>query len=160
MNKNKLKKHLKPSSVSISVNTKLYPLEAIYGASYNFIDQAYIFLDGDPSKKVNIKLKLKPNAISQFKNIQELKKEFLNELLNTAWRYQISHENKNLREFILGTALLGSLSQLNPSEKFFTDTKSVIEKPNEEEEIPDPLGIAIPWEEKFKPSKRTKTKKE
>ena len=152
MNKNKLKKQ--SNEVSISVDPKIYPLDAIYGASYNFIDQAYIFLDGDLNKKIDIKLKLKPDVPSKFTNIQEFKKAFLNELLNTTWRYQISQENKNFREFILGTALLGSLGQLNPSEKFFTDTKSVIkeleEEKGNEEELNDPLGIAVPWEEKHK----------
>jgi len=155
-------------SVELVLNPKIYPLEAIYAASYAFIDKLYIFLDGDPNSKIKIKLTPKTANSSLNQNSNSLKEEFLNELVNHTLRYQISKENKNLREFILGTALLGSLGQLNPSEKFFTDTKSVreelekeemtgkelIEEPEEKETFEDPLGIAVPWEEKFKPHKK------
>jgi hypothetical protein len=76
----------------------------------------------------------------------------------------------------VGTALLGSLNKLNPSEEFFTDLESLTveltstsqnkeedgeelfenEEEGENEDVldenftfEDPLGIAVPWEEKF-----------
>lgn len=153
-------------SVELVLNPKIYPLEAIYAASYAFIDKLYIFLDGDPNSKIKIKLTPKTANSSLNQNSNSLKEEFLNELVNHTLRYQISKENKNLREFILGTALLGSLGKLNPSKDFFTDKDSINEEldkvqdrdetfSNESETaFDDPLGIAVPWEEKFKPHKK------
>jgi len=156
----------------ISVNTKTYPLEAIFGASYVFINKAYIFLDGDPEKKIDIKLKLKPESLNYFQNIKELKGEFLNELLNFSWRHRISKENKQLREYIVGAALLGATGEANiyrqtdssieeNAIKAINDKAKTITDAISENEIDDsfddPLGIAVPWEEKFqkKGSKKT-----
>jgi len=172
----------KTKEIIISLDFKLYPLEAIYNTAYNFIDRAYLFLDtkGNPIEKITIAIKPK-SAETKF-NLADLKKEFFNELLDNVLRYQIAKENKTIREFIVGTALLGSLKKLNPSEEFFTDVESLIKElaqttPNEEGEdkkmiedeenieeereisekdltFKDPLGIAIPWEEKFQPKKQ------
>ncbi|MGB9707514.1 MAG: His-Xaa-Ser system protein HxsD [Microgenomates group bacterium] len=160
----------KDLEIKIILETKIYPLEAIYLSAYNFIDKAYVFLDGDPNDKIIIELKLKPD-IKQFKNAKELEKEFMNELIHETLRYQISQENQVLREFIIGTALLGSLSQLKPSEQFFEDVerikkeiineiekneeKSVEENEENNEIFEDPLGIAIPWEQKFGKQQKT-----
>jgi len=148
----------------ISVNTKTYPLEAILGASYVFINKAYIFLDGDPEKKIDIKLTLKPESLNYFQNIKELKKEFLNELLNFSWRHQISKDNKQLREYIVGAALLGATGGTNIyqrtgssiaedavkviDDKAKTITEAIADN-KIEDSFDDPLGIAVPWEEKF-----------
>lgn len=173
----------KNKEVIISINPKIYPLEVIYNTSYNFIDRAYIFLDGDPS--TSIKIRIKPKSVDDTKSFLKLKNDFMNELVDNALRYQITQKNKILREFIVGTALLGSLGKLNPSEEFFTDVQflmkeltsnsnkkdtQLVNKDNEfednnEEELEeeskwdDPLGIATPWEEKFQPNKKINTKK-
>ncbi len=158
----------------ISVNTKTYPLEAIFGASYVFINNAYIFLDGDPEKKIDIKLKLKPESLNSFQNIKELKGEFLNELLNFSWRHRISKENKQLREYIVGAALLGATggggiyrqtdSSIEEDTIKAIDHKAktiaeVIAENEIDNSFDDPLGIAVPWEEKFqkKGSKKTES---
>lgn len=165
--------------IVISVKTSIYPLDAIYGASYAFIDKAYIFLDSDTENKINIRLKLKLDAIHYFKTLKELKDEFLNELLNFSLRQRISKENKQLREYIVGAALLGATGEINiyqnrsqtennqPIEVIgegkSLDAKNVDQDTlikNEDEDTPseeinvtesfdDPLGIAVPWEEKF-----------
>lgn len=147
--------------VKIIVDAKIYPLEAIYGASYVFLDKAYVFLDGDPEKKIDVTLKLKPGSL--FEDAKTLKGEFLNELLNASWRYQISKENKNLREYIVGAALLGTTGEI----KLYHDEPDIEDEEREIEdevevkgdgqidvfgqnaEFDDPLGIAVPWEEKF-----------
>jgi len=168
--KDKIKPSIsKKKSIDLVFDSKIYPLEAIYIASYIFIDNFYIFLDGDPNSKIKVKLTPKTNNSSSNQNLNNTKEEFLNELLNCTLRYRISKENKNLREFILGTALLGSVGKLNPSEDFFEDERSlakeleqlqaadeIISDENEDENgvvFDDPLGIAVPWEEKFKNNK-------
>lgn len=147
-------------SLDIVLDTKLYPLEAIYAASSVFLDKAYLFLDGNPATQVKVTLTLKDASFFP-RGLAQLKKEFLNEILNYSLRYLIAQKNKNLRDFILSTALLGSLGELNPSEDFFHNEEFLAEELQEtelekKEETPsvvfeDPEGIAIPWEEKFQP---------
>jgi len=166
----------KQNEIIITLDSAIYPLEAIYNTAYNFIDRAYLFLDGkgEPIKEVIVTIK--PKTTTDKKELLELEQEFLNELLDNVLRYQIAKENKTIREFIVGTALLGSLNKLNPSEEFFTDLESLTveltstsqnkeedgeelfenEEEGENEDVldenftfEDPLGIAVPWEEKF-----------
>jgi len=147
----------------ISVNPQLYPLEAIYNACYMFLDKAYIFLDGDSKKKINIRLKLKPSSDKQYKNNQELKEEFLNELLNAGLRYQISSNNRELREHIVSSALMGALQKSDIYDKLENAVELAEAKEQEEDskegKFEDPLGIATPWEEKFKAEKKKSKKR-
>ena len=117
------------------INSKLYPLEAVYGAAYVFLDKAYFRLDGDPEKEITVQIKSK-EKLSR-KGLENLASDFLNELLNYSLRYKISKNNRKIREYIIGTALLSALG-----ENLEEETKEDWQK--------DALGIAIPWEEKYK----------
>jgi len=134
----KLKNYLK-----ISLDSKIYPLEAIYGACYVFIDRAYLFLDGDPQGKIQVFIKRKDN--SGGRKIDQLAGEFKNELLNYILRNKVAKSNKKIREYIISQALL---SPVYPFE----------ENLQEEDYLEDPLGISQTWEEKFQ-DKKTKSKK-
>jgi len=127
----KSKINQKENQIVFLLNTKTYPLEAIYSTAYVFLDRAYVFLDGDPAKEVIIFLKGKRKLNK--KQLQALKGEFCNELLNYLLRVEIAKRNKKIREFIIGTALVSAL----PFSK-------------------DPLEIAIPWEKKYKKSSKKK----
>lgn len=125
------------NKIVVSVSPKLYPLESVYGAAYVFLGRAYVFLDGDPKKEVHIHLKGK-KELSE-KEMENLADEFLNELLNCGLRYQISKENQKIREYIVGAALIGI------SGEKIDESIGAEEKEWED----DPLGIAVPWEEKY-----------
>jgi len=71
---------IKSNTIRFSLNLQSYPLEAVYGASYVFIDKAYLFLDSQSSRKIEISLKGKKKLTK--KQLDNLKGEFLNELLN------------------------------------------------------------------------------
>jgi len=71
----------KKNELIISLNPKIYPLEAIYGTCYIFIDRAYLFLDGNLNKEVKVFLKGKKELSP--KELEKLAGEFKNELLNT-----------------------------------------------------------------------------
>lgn len=128
--------------LKLVVNPKLYPISAIYGAAYVFIDKVYIYLDGDPSKKIEIYFKPKEN-LSQ-KDLEALAGDFENELLNYALREQIVKSNQKIREHIITQALLSPLYS-------FSELES---KAEDENYLEDPLGIAQTWEERFGPAKR------
>jgi len=122
------------NQTKILVNPKLYPLEAVYGAAYVFLDKAYLRLDGNPEKKITVQIKGKENLNK--KGLENLANDFLNELLNYSLRYRISKNNKKIREYIVGTALL------------FASGEDLEEKTKEDWQKDD-LGIAVPWEEKY-----------
>ncbi|XOA42781.1 MAG: His-Xaa-Ser system protein HxsD [Candidatus Nealsonbacteria bacterium] len=133
----KLKINKSENKIIVSVNPKLYPFQALYGAAYVFLDRAYVYLDGDPKKEIHIHLKGKKKLTK--KEIKTLADEFLNELLNYSLRYHISKDNRKIREYIVGAALIGASGE---------DTKKLIQSDKKDWQK-DPLGIAIPWEEKY-----------
>lgn len=130
--------------MEIKLSSKIYPVEAILNACYQFIDRAYIFLDSDP-KGTQVKVSFKDKSGDSKKHLEVLKGEFMNELLHSALRYEVSKNNKKIREYIVGRALYSVLPSL--------DTVSSNDKINYKE---DPLGIAKPWEKKYGKQKKCK----
>lgn len=132
----------KKNELVISLNPKIYPLEVVYGTCYVFIDRAYLFLDGNPEKEIKVFLKGKEEL--SLKKLERLAGEFKNELLNYTLRISIAKNTKKIRETIVERALFSVL----PHEQ-------ELKKINEPEQInkkrieDDPLGIAVPWEEKY-----------
>jgi len=128
--------------VKIRLNSRIYNLEAILSACYAFIDRAYIFLDSDcKGEKIIVSLKSKKKISKKISRF--LKEEFKNELLHCCLRYKISRSSKKIREYIVGRALY---SVLPDSDLFSSDKELDYQK--------DPLGIAMPWEEKNKRNKK------
>lgn len=129
-------------AIKISLNSKVYDLEAVLNASHAFIERAYIFLDSDSSGK-QLKVRIKPKKRLPAKALNSLRDEFMNELLQSLLRYKISKNNKKIREYIIGRALYSMVSvsdSLGPEDKL--DYKD------------DPLGIAVPWEKKYGKNKK------
>lgn len=125
--------------MKIVLSKNLYPMEAIINTSYFFLDRCYISLDED-SNKASITVSLKSKKRETKKSEEKLKDEFMNELLNCSLRYQISRNNKKVREYIIGRALYTP----------FTNSEFDLLEDNKELDYQDdPLGIAIPWEEKY-----------
>ena len=138
-------RQIKNNTISFLVNLQNYPLEAVYGTAYVFLDKAYLFLDSSSSKKIEVSLKGKKKLTE--KQLEDFKGEFLNELLNYSLRVNLSTSNRRIREYIVSQALFSSLGE---------------EELAKEDEIgyqDDPLGIAIPWEEKYKKKSELTTKK-
>ena len=136
----KIKK--KKNQLLISLNPKIYPSEAVYGACYVFIDRAYLFLDGNPEKEIKVFIKGKEGLNS--KKLEKLAGEFKNELLNYTLRLTIAKNTKKIRETIVERALFSALPH-----------KEIIAEEEEEKVFEeDPLGIAVPWEEKYGKEKK------
>ena len=87
----------------ILVDCNLYSLDAIYGASYVFLEKTYIRLQKDRGSSIKIFLKSKKPM--QKSDIDKLRDEFMNELLNFSFKNQIAHNNKKIREYIISRAL-------------------------------------------------------
>ncbi len=132
---------LSDSSASVVVDETVYPLGAIYGAAYVFIDRCYVLLDRPTQGTVRVTLTSKRPTEATEDSLRALLGEFANELLGCAWRQQIGEANRGLIESVTMAAISGAAGppSLDELEEFdFTD-----------EPFEDPLGIAMSWEEKY-----------
>jgi His-Xaa-Ser system protein HxsD len=145
LNKSMLKPKISPQEnrITIEINPSLYPLEAIYGAAYVFLDRAYLFLEGDPKKSVSVSIKGKEKISA--KGLESLAGEFCNEVLNYVLREKISENNKKIREYIIARALF-----VAPEEKTGKkDKPSKKQTPAATEWREDKLGLALPWKKRY-----------
>jgi His-Xaa-Ser system protein HxsD len=128
-------------AVSITLDAALYPLEALYGASYIFIDRCYLLMDKPDAGHFKVTLAPKRGAMDA-DALRALVGEFSNELLSCAWRSSITAENKTLIESVVSRAIAGAMGPPSFDELASFD---FTETPFE-----DPLGIAQSWEEKYR----------
>ena len=139
-----LEVHKKDNFVIVYVNPKLYPLEVIYSAAYVFINDVYIVIDGNPDEEILIRLRPKSN-----KNLEELGREFNEQLLNYMAYIQRSMKNQSIREILIKRALdTNNQSPTSQSPKeLYLDTKR-IEQSIQKTYIDSPESISRPWESK------------
>lgn len=114
------------NSITFSLNANVYPKEIIYTTCYVFIDRMYIYLD-NPKKNL-IVASLKGKDKLKQKELENLKGEFLNELLNVKLREDISKRNKKVLEYIVGGAVNASLEKNDQSKKEEDEKNLDIEK--------------------------------
>ena len=127
-------------SVTITVDAAVYPLEAVYGAAYIFIDRCYVLLDRPRGGAYSATLTPKGDASPEA--LRQMVGEFANELLSQAWRQKILEENRVILEAVTTQALAGAMGPPTIDDLASFDFS--------EEGFDDPLGIAMSWEEKHK----------
>jgi len=142
---------LAEGSVTLTVDAAVYPLEAVYGAAYIFIDRCFVLLDRPKAGSVSVTLADKKGA-ADADALRRMAGEFANELLTQAWRQKIVEENRVILETVTTQALAGAAARPVSSEPSLDDLASF---DFTEESFDDPLGIAMSWEEKYK--KKTPT---
>jgi His-Xaa-Ser system protein HxsD len=135
------------NTYEFEINMKFYPQDAVYTTAYLLLDKYFIKLKS--GKKNTIILQLTSQEKLQKKELEDIMRRIEQELINQTLRLRIAKENKNLREYILGKALLGA--------QFGVVQDTIPEGSDEADYIEDPLGIATPWEEKNKKSSEKKS---
>ncbi len=133
-------------SVKIDLDETAYPLEAIYGAAYIFIDRCYVLLDRPQPGRFRAVLAPKI-AGAAAPALRALAGEFANELLSCAWRHRITQENRAVIEQVTTQAIAGAMGSPSLDDLAKYDFAG--------EALEDPLGIAQSWEEKYKKKKAT-----
>ena len=127
----------KDKNATLSINPKIFPLEVIYSAAYVLMDKAYIILDGDPEKKIEIFIKIKgPKG-----NVEKIVMEFNNELINYSVYVIQAARTSEIRRAIVERALM--TNTFDEDDKYDEDVE--VKDDEEIEFIDDPLGIAKPW---------------
>lgn len=131
---------LDEGAVHLTVDEVVYPLEAIYGAAYVFIDRCWVFVDRPVSGKYRVVLTPKQGEADE-PLLRSVAGEFANELLSNAWRLRITRENRATIEAVTMQAVGGAMGPPSLDELEDFDFS--------EEPFEDPLGIAQSWEEKY-----------
>ena len=130
----------------LRLNKGAYPMDVVLGAAYVLIDRAYVLLDKDEAGSTLVELRLKEGE--EFETLYELAGEFSNELLSQALRRKLTMQNKAELEAIVTQAISGASGALLPG----------LLEDDDLDFLDDPLGIAVPWEEKFSKEARAKEK--
>lgn len=123
----------------INLDPELYPLDVITSAAYSYLDKAYIFLSGDKNKEIIVNLKPKNETF----NKEKITLEFSEALLNYLEYKNNYNNNKEIRQMILQRAIV-----TNDPEALLNSIEKELDL--DLDDIEDPEGIAIPWEEKYK----------
>ena len=131
------------STMTLSLDIGLYPADVLYAAAYVFLDRAYVLLDrAGPRFEIHLRGKGKLDETQ----LQALSGEFSNELLAQALRRKVVKANQKIIEDITTQAIAGAAGGTLPTD--FLDAGD-----DGMDFLDDPLGIAVPWEEKFKKKK-------
>jgi His-Xaa-Ser system protein HxsD len=126
--------------IVVTVDRTLYPLDAIYGASYVFLDRAYVFLEKGARGAVTVSLAGKKPLGEE--GLRALAGEFVNELLNQSIRASLDESGRKIREYVVLKSHYGAA----PGKM---DLEELLDKTLKEAFDDDPLEIAVPWEEKY-----------
>ena len=126
--------------ISFAVDETLYPLEAIYGACYLFLERCFVYLSRPQPQTVEVRLTARGSATAA--ELDALAGEFANELLSQALRLRLSQSTARIREYYTAAALRTAASTSTPS------IDELLAELEAEELGEDPLEIMVPWEEK------------
>jgi len=129
---------LGPDHISVEVDESVYPLEAVYGASYLFLEKCFVYLTRAQPGVVRVRLTARDAATPA--ELDSLAGEFANELLSQATRLRLSQATLRIREYYTAAALRAAAP--SPS------VDDLLAELESEDLLEDPLEIMVPWEEK------------
>ncbi|MBW2525589.1 MAG: His-Xaa-Ser system protein HxsD [Deltaproteobacteria bacterium] len=124
--------------ITFDLDEELYPLDAMYGAAYLFLDRCYVFFTRPADRRVRVRLRTQQAAPSA--ELEELAGKFANELLNQVLRVRIGRSTGALREQVLARAFAPSGTD--------STIAQLLAELDAEELDEEPLEIAVPWETK------------
>ena len=130
-----LEVQLERRQVRFTVDEDLYPRDAIYGASYLFVDRCFVFLERPAEQLISVRLRSREDCEQEA--LEALAGEFANELLNQVMRVRVGQSTAKIREYYLAKA-------------FFTEPDrsgidALLAELDAEELEEDPLEIEVPW---------------
>jgi arsenate reductase (thioredoxin) len=132
------------STLTLSLDTGLYPRDVLYAAAYVFLDRAYVLLDRQGSRYL---VHLRGKQAIDEAALRAMAGEFENELLAQALRQRVVKANQRIIEGITGLAIGGATIGMPPAEAVDDDMIDM-QDPGEDGFLDDPLQIATPWEAK------------
>jgi His-Xaa-Ser system protein HxsD len=123
-------------AIVFDLSEELYPLDAIYGASYIFIDRCYVHLSRPGDAQVSVRLRRKEPTDAEA--LIALAGEFANELLNQVLRMRIARSTAGIREQYMARAFFSDRSQ--------STIDDLLAELDAEELEDESLEVSVPWE--------------
>ena len=123
--------------ISFVVSEDLFPLDAIYGTAYLFVDRCWLFFTRPADKQVGVHLKTKTDADESA--LETLAGEFSNELLNQVIRVRLNQSTATIREYTMARAFFTTPVQ--------SSIDALLAELDAEELEEDELEISVPWED-------------
>jgi His-Xaa-Ser system protein HxsD len=124
-------------SVTFDVEESVYPLDAIYGAAYLFIDRCFVFLSRTADAVVSVRLKTKEKTTTD--DLDALAGEFANELLNQSFRARLAESTGKIREYYVARAFFG--------EPRVTSIDAILAELDKEELHAGDVEVHVPWKD-------------
>jgi His-Xaa-Ser system protein HxsD len=134
---------LSEREISFDIDEDLYAVDAVYSASYLFVDRCYVFLARPSEKKIRLRLRAKDEG-STTQKMEALAGEFANELLNSQLRFRLGRSTAAIREQYMARAFFGEQKSSTIAE--------LLAELDAEEMAEEPLEISVPWESEAKPA--------
>ena len=132
------------STMTLSLDTGLYPRDVLYAAAYVFLDRAYVLLDRVDSRFV---VHLRGKRPLDEATLQAMAGEFENELLAQALRHQVVDANQRIIEDVVAVAIAGAATGVEGSGATGLEGATLIALEDPEDGfLADPQAIARPWE--------------
>jgi His-Xaa-Ser system protein HxsD len=121
--------------VLLRVDTTIYPLDAIYGAAYIFIDRCFVLLARPAENEVVVRLKTKEAATEE--SLDNLAGEFANELLNQALRHKLAAATLPIRERYMSRAFFTPPAPPSAIDAILAELDA--------EELAGGVDVQVPW---------------
>ncbi len=138
-------------NLELEFDLDLYPLDAVMGAAFVFTERCYVQVDKVSDARV--RASLSPKTETSDEAMRAVAGEFQNELLSQALRLRVAARHEKVREAIVVRALFGAAPVVAEASELPSDEQLGVEPqflPAEGDDyLDDPLGIAVPWEEKY-----------
>jgi His-Xaa-Ser system protein HxsD len=130
------------ATLTLSLDSGLYPRDVLFAAAYVFLDRAYVLLDRDGTRFL---VHLRGKQAFDEAALRALAGEFENELLAQALRRRVAKANQKIIEDITTLAIAGAAGGTMHADAPNGHESS--EGPDDSTDfLDDPLGIAKPWE--------------
>jgi len=145
-----------PDLATIEVHKTLYPADVLFGTAFTFLDRCYVHLDVADKERVRVTIRRKKGV--EHLTAADLAGEFANEMVNQAVRLRLAKQTESVRTSIVKRAIEQSLpvvrapvsSEPPPAPDLPPEVAKILaEEDDNLDFLDDPLGIAVPWEEKY-----------
>ncbi|MFH1432627.1 MAG: hypothetical protein ABIG84_05405 [archaeon] len=107
----------KEKSVLLSLNPRLYPQTAVMRASYRFIDDFDVIVDGDPLSIIFVTIKAKAEDDASLSELEELAHAFFKELIHANVEETQARRYADTRNALIGASLRSMMPSLALKEK-------------------------------------------
>lgn len=103
--KDNIKIDVKNKAVDICLNPRLYPQSVVMRATYRFIDDFNVIVDGDPLSDIFVRFKIKPGDTAGKEDMEELVNAFFAELIHANVEETQARRYADTRNALIGAAL-------------------------------------------------------